>query len=37
MYGATDWDSNNRSALYLSSGTITGGGNAGILVVTNST
>lgn len=37
LLGATDWDSANRGALYLNSTTRTGGGNAGILLVSNST
>jgi hypothetical protein len=37
LIGATDWDSNNRGILYLNSGTITGGGNAGTFGVSNST
>jgi hypothetical protein len=37
LIGATDWDSNNRGILYLNNGTITGGGNAGLFAVSNST
>lgn len=37
LLGATDWDANDRGILYLSNGTITGGGNAGILVVSAAT
>lgn len=33
LIGATDWDSNDRGILYLNSGTITGGGNAGLFAV----
>lgn len=35
--GFTDWDANNRGILYLNVGTITGGGNSGYSVVSNST
>lgn len=31
--GATDWDTNERGVLYLNTGTITGGGNTGQMVV----
>jgi hypothetical protein len=31
--GATDWDTNDRGNVYLSNGTITGGGNSGLLLV----
>jgi len=31
LLGATDWEANDRGAVYLSRGTITAGGNAGIL------
>jgi hypothetical protein len=37
LIGATDWDSSNRGILYLNNGTITGGGNAGLFAVSNST
>jgi hypothetical protein len=37
LIGATDWESNNRGILYLNNGTITGGGNAGLFAVSNST
>jgi hypothetical protein len=37
LIGATDWEGNNRGALYLNNGTITGGGNAGLFAVSNST
>jgi hypothetical protein len=37
LIGATDWDSANRGILYLNSGTITGGGNAGLFAVSNAT
>ena len=37
LIGATDWESNNRGILYLNNGTITGGGNAGTMLVSNST
>ena len=33
LIGATDWDTNDRGIVYLNSGTRTGGGNAGILLV----
>jgi hypothetical protein len=36
LIGATDWDKDNRGLLYLNSGTRTGGGNAGILLVSAS-
>lgn len=36
LLGATDWESAGRGALYLNSTTRTGGGNAGILLVSNS-
>lgn len=32
LLGATDWEGNDRGLVYLSNGTITGGGNAGILL-----
>jgi len=35
--GVTDWDANNRGLIYLNNGTITGGGNAGLFLVSNST
>ena len=35
--GAADWDSANRGLMYLNNGTITGGGNAGLFVVSNAT
>lgn len=35
--GAADVDSNNRGLCYLNTGTTTGGGNAGLFVVSNST
>lgn len=34
--GAADWDSANRGLMYLNNGTITGGGNAGLFVVSAS-
>lgn len=37
LIGATDWESSDRGALYLNSGTITGGGNAGLMVVAAAT
>lgn len=37
MHGATDWEAGNRGVMFLNSGTITGGGNAGLFVVSNST
>lgn len=37
LIGATDWEGNNRGILYLNNGTITGGGNAGLFAVSNST
>jgi hypothetical protein len=33
LIGAGDWDANDRGILYLNSGTITGGGNAGLFAV----
>jgi hypothetical protein len=33
LIGAGDWESSDRGALYLNSGTITGGGNAGLFAV----
>lgn len=35
--GATDWDANNRGLIYANMGTITAGGNAGIMQASNST
>lgn len=35
--GAADWDSGNTGVVYLNNGTITGGGNAGLFAVSNST
>lgn len=37
VVGSTDWDASNRGVLYLDGGTITGGGNAGLFVVSNAT
>jgi len=37
LIGAPDWDASNRGVMYLNSGTRTGGGNAGILLVSNAT
>lgn len=37
LIGATDWDGSDRGFLYLSNGTITGGGNAGLFVVSAAT
>jgi len=37
VHGADDWDDNDRGVVYLDAGTITAGGNAGIMQVTNST
>lgn len=36
LIGATDWDADNRGMLYLTAGTSTGGGNAGVMLVSNS-
>ena len=35
--GITDWDASNRGLMYLGNGTITGGGNSGLGVVSNAT
>jgi len=35
--GFTDWDDDDRGLLFLASGTITGGGNSGFALVSNST
>jgi hypothetical protein len=37
MHGADDWDDNDRGVVFLDVGTITAGGNAGIMQATNST
>jgi hypothetical protein len=37
LHGAADWDSNSRGNMFLSSGTITAGGNAGIMQAVNAT
>lgn len=37
LHGATDWESNDRGVVFLNTGTITAGGNAGIAQATNST
>jgi len=37
LIGATDWDASNRGAIYLNNGTLTGGGNAGTMLVSNAT
>ena len=37
LHGADDWDDNDRGVVYITSGTITGGGNAGIAVVSAAT
>jgi hypothetical protein len=36
MLGAGEWDADNRGMLYLTAGTRTGGGNSGIMLVSNS-
>lgn len=35
--GMTDWDSNNHGLVYLTTGTMTAGGNSGLMQVSNST
>lgn len=35
LHGAADWDSNTRGNMFLSSGTITAGGNAGLMLAVN--
>ena len=37
QHGADDWDDNDRGVVFLALGTITAGGNAGIMQATNST
>lgn len=37
LIGADDWDDDDRGALYLNTGTITGGGNAGLFAVAAAT
>jgi hypothetical protein len=37
LHGADDWDDGDRGRVFLDAGTITAGGNAGILQATNST
>lgn len=37
LQGADDWDSNTRGNMFLSSGTLTAGGNAGIMLAVNAT
>jgi hypothetical protein len=37
LYGADDWDDDSRGNMFLSSGTLTAGGNAGILQAVNAT
>lgn len=37
LIGAGEWESNNRGAVYMNRGTITAGGNSGILQATNTT
>lgn len=37
LLGATDWTNNALGVVYLNTGTTTGGGNAGIMLVTNTT
>jgi hypothetical protein len=35
LIGATDWEANDRGAVYLNNGTITAGGNSGLMAASN--
>lgn len=37
LHGAGDWDANDRGVVFVNNGTITGGGNAGLFVVSAAT